>query len=299
LRELLRWQLSGERQRWPKWVEVMQSKPEQRVTGDALRLTFINHATVLVQTGGINLLTDPVWSDRTSPVQFAGPKRAHAPGVALADLPPIDFVLVSHNHYDHLDGGTLAALEADHKPYFITPLGNAACMPKAIDRSRIIELDWDHRWTAPDGNWVEAEPVAHWSARTRSDTNAALWAGFTFQIGARKLFFAGDTGFAEGAPFAAVTAKHGKIDAALLPIGAYAPRWFMADAHMDPDEAIAAHRLLGYPPTLGIHFGTFQLTDEAREEPEARLRSLVTGDSALGGFLTLAPGGAWDVYPVS
>jgi L-ascorbate metabolism protein UlaG (beta-lactamase superfamily) len=278
---------------------VAQSKPDARVMGDALRLTFVNHATVLVQTGGINLLTDPVWSDRTSPVQFAGPKRVHAPGVALEDLPPIDMVLVSHNHYDHLDSGTLTALDAAHKPHFITPLGNAACMPKAIARERIIELDWDQRWTAPDGNWVEAEPVAHWSARTRSDTNEALWAGFTSQIGARKLFFAGDTGFAEGAPFAAVAAKHGRLDAALIPIGAYAPRWFMADAHMDPDEAVAAHRLLGCPPTLGIHFGTFQLTDEAREEPEARLRALVAADSALYRFRSIAPGDAWDVYPAS
>lgn len=263
---------------------------------DSLRLTFIGHASVLVQMGGLNILTDPVWSKRASPVQFAGPKRVHDSGVALADLPPIDIVLVSHNHYDHLDSSTLAELEAAHRPLFITPLGNAACMPKEIARERIVELDWDQRWASPDGHWVEAEPVAHWSARTRSDTNEALWAGFTVGIGSKKLFFAGDTGFAEGAPFAAVATKHGTIDAALIPIGAYAPRWFMADAHMDPDEAVAVHRLLGYPPSLGIHFGTFQLTDEAREEPEARLRVLVDADSALIGFRTLAPGGHWDVW---
>jgi L-ascorbate metabolism protein UlaG (beta-lactamase superfamily) len=138
---------------------VAQSKPDARVMGDALRLTFVNHATVLVQTGGINLLTDPVWSDRTSPVQFAGPKRVHAPGVALEDLPPIDMVLVSHNHYDHLDSGTLTALDAAHKPHFITPLGNAACMPKAIARERIIELDWDQRWTALANCFSQATPV--------------------------------------------------------------------------------------------------------------------------------------------
>ncbi len=296
MRELLRWQLSGQRQRWPAWVETEQAKPDARVTGDALRLTFVGHATVLVQTGGVNLLTDPLWSDRASPLRFVGPKRVHAPGVALDDLPPIDIVLVSHNHYDHLDHDTLAALEMAHHPIFVTPLGNAACMPRTIARHRIVELDWDHRWHGENDVTVEAEAVAHWSARTRSDTNAALWAGFTVQVGTRKIYFAGDTGFAEGMPFSATAAKHGHFDAALLPIGAYAPRWFMADAHMDPDEAVAAHRLLGCPPTLGIHFGTFQLTDEARDEPEARLHALVQGDSALNGFRTLPPGGAWDVY---
>lgn len=280
-------------------METEQAKPDACVEGDALRLTFVGHATVLVQTGGVNLLTDPVWSDRTSPLRFAGPKRVHAPGVAFDDLPSIDIVLVSHNHYDHLDSDTLAALEKAHQPIFITPLGNAACMPKNIARNRIFELDWDHRWHGDNDIMVEAEPVAHWSARIRSDTNAALWAGFTVQIGKRKIYFAGDTGFADGKPFSAAAAKHGDFDAALLPIGAYAPRWFMADAHMDPEEAVAAHRLLGCPPTLGIHFGTFQLTDEAREEPQARLHALVKGDSALKGFRTLPPGDAWDVFPVS
>lgn len=276
-------------------MPVAQSVPARTVDGDALHLTFINHATVLVQTGGINLLTDPVWSERTSPVSFAGPRRVHAPGVALDALPPIHVVLVSHNHYDHLDAATLARLDAAHQPLFVTPLGNAACFPKSVDRARIVELDWDERCDIP-GGWAEAEPVAHWSARTRSDTNQALWSGFTFRIGIRTLYFAGDTGFAEGAPFSDAAAKHGRFDAALLPIGAYAPRWFMADAHMDPDEAVAAHRLIGMPPTLGIHFGTFQLTDEAREEPEARLKGLVAADPTLAGFRTVAPGECWQVY---
>jgi L-ascorbate metabolism protein UlaG (beta-lactamase superfamily) len=288
--------MAGERQRWPSHVSVTPTRPEDQVDEGALRLTFVGHATVLVQMGGLNLLTDPVWSRRTSPVQFAGPKRVHAPGVALTDLPPIDIVLVSHNHYDHLDSATLAALEAGHKPIFVTPLGNAACMPASIDRARIVELDWDQRWTAADGHWVEAEPVAHWSARTRSDTNHALWSGFTVGIGGKMLYFAGDTGFADGQPFAAVAAKHRVIDAALLPIGAYAPRWFMADAHMDPDEAIAAHRLLGCPQTLGIHWGTFQLTDEARDEPVARLDAARAADASLDRFQTLLPGESWDVW---
>lgn len=272
---------------------MAQSRPEVRIAGDAIRLTFIGHATVLVQTGGTNILTDPVWSDRTSPLSFAGPKRVHAPGVAFEHLPPIDLVLVSHNHYDHLDSATIARLAAAHDPLFVTPLGNAACMPRTVDRARIAEVDWDERCAVP-GGWAEAEPVAHWSARTRSDTNAALWSGFTFRIGNRTLYFAGDTGFAEGAPFSAAVAKHGRFDAALLPIGAYAPRWFMADAHMDPDEAVAAHRLLGRPPTLGIHFGTFQLTDEARDEPEARLTGIATTHGL--DFRTLPPGAHWDVF---
>ncbi len=267
----------------------------ERVAGADIALTFIGHASVLVQSAGVNLLTDPLFSERASPVSFAGPRRVHAPGVALDALPPIDVVLVSHNHYDHLDSAALGAIDAAHRPIFVTPPGNAACFPAGIAPERIVELDWDQRWSRDADLWVEAEPVAHWSARGRGDVNHALWSGFTVGLGDKRLYFAGDTGFAGGAPFAAAAAKHGRFDAALLPIGAYAPRWFMADAHMDPDEAVAAHRLLGHPPTLAIHHGTFQLTDEPREEPAERLAKLVTDDPALAGFRLLAPGGTWTI----
>ncbi len=276
-------------------MPVTAAKPDERVTGSGIRLTFAGHASVLIQTGGINVWTDPVWSERASPVRFAGPRRVHPPGIAFANLPPIDVVLVSHNHYDHLDRDTLARLDAAHRPRFVTPVGNAACMPSAIARDRIVELDWDGRWQGSGGVSVEAEPVAHWSARTRRDTNAALWSGFTLGVGERRIFFARDTGFADGAPFRAAIKKHGRFDAALLPIGAYAPRWFMAQAHMDPDEAVEAHRLLGYPPTLGIHWGTFRLTDEPREEPVERLNALVSGDPRPERFRVVPPGECWDV----
>ncbi len=296
LGQLLKWQLSGTRAKWPDWIENAPFlPPPERVAGSAIRLTMIGHVTVLIQTAGINILTDPVWSMRMSPFRFVGPKRVRAPGVALADLPPIDVVLVSHNHYDHLDVATLKQLVTTHNPQIITPLGNDTIIRKAAPAARITAIDWDERVTFGD-LVVEAEPVNHWSARWSSDRNEALWAAFTLHTPEKRLFVNCDSGFAGGWWVERLMAKHVSFDAALSPIGAYAPRWFMADAHMDPDEAVTVHQMMGGPPTLGYHCGTIQLTDEPIEEPAQRLAAAVAREGIdPARFRTLEPGESWEI----
>lgn len=293
---LLKWQLSGTRAKWPRWIEnAPQPPPPERVTGDTIRLTMIGHVSVLIQTAGINILTDPVWTDRASPFQVAGPKRVRAPGIALDALPPIDLVLVSHNHYDHLDTATLAELVRRFDPEIVTPLGNGTIIRKSAASAGITEIDWDERVT--HGPLViEAEPVNHWSARWSNDRNEALWAGMTIHAPNRRIFFNGDSGYAEGWWVERLMAKHGTIDVSLCPIGAYAPRWFMADAHMDPDEAVQVYKAMGGPATLGFHWGVFQLTDEPIDEPRERLVAALAREGIdPARFRTLAPGESWEL----
>ena len=294
LGDMLRWQFSGKRAKWPKLISNdVYPLPPQRVDDASIGLTMIGHVSVLIQCGGLNILTDPVWSDRASPSQSFGPKRVRAPGVALADLPPIDDILVSHNHYDHLDTATLAALVARFDPLIVTPLGNDTIIAAKVPSARIAPIDWDER-IALHGLIIEAEPCNHWSARWTSDRNEALWAAFTLHIGDKRIYVNCDTGFAGGWWAQRLIEKHKSIDLALIPIGAYAPRWFMADAHMDPDEAVRVHQMLGGPPTLGYHCGTFQLTDEAIDEPQARLSAALNREAIDGGrFRTLDPGQGW------
>jgi len=292
---LLKWQLLGTRAKWPRWIEnAPQPPPPERVSGDTIRLTMIGHVSVLIQTAGLNILTDPVWADRASPFQVAGPKRVRAPGVALDALPPIDLVLVSHNHYDHLDTATLAELVRRFDPEIVTPLGNGTIIRKSA-AARIVELDWDEK-VAHGPLVIEAEPVNHWSARWSNDRNEALWAGMTIHAPNRRIFFNGDSGYAEGWWVDRLMAKHGTIDVSLCPIGAYAPRWFMADAHMDPDEAVQVYKGMGGPMTLGFHWGVFQLTDEPIDEPRERLTAALSREGIdPARFRTLSPGESWEL----
>ncbi len=293
---LFKWQLSGGRAQWPRWIENQpHPSPPERVTGDAIRMTMIGHVSVLIQTEGINILTDPVWSDRASPFQVAGPKRVRAPGVALDALPPIDLVLVSHNHYDHLDTATLAELVRRFDPEIVTPLGNGTIIGASAPTARIVEIDWDET-VAHGPLMIEAEPVNHWSARWSNDRNEALWSGMTIHTPNRRIFFNGDSGYAEGWWVDRLMAKHGSFDVSLCPIGAYAPRWFMADAHMDPDEAVLVHKAMGGPATLGFHWGVFQLTDEPIDEPRERLLAALAREGIdPARFRTLAPGEGWEL----
>ncbi len=296
LATLLKWKLAGGAAKWPRWIENSAfPPPPERVHGDAIHLTMIGHVTVLIQTAGMNILTDPVWSKRASPSQFAGPKRVRAPGLALDALPPIDLIVVSHNHYDHLDTATLAELVRRFDPQIVTPLGNDSIIRAKSPTARIKAIDWDER--TPCGDLIiEAEPVNHWSARWTSDRNEALWAGLTIHTPGRRIFFNGDSGFADGWWADRLIKKHKRIDLSLSPIGAYAPRWFMADAHMDPDEAVEVYKRLGAPATLGYHWGTFQLTDEPINEPRELLEAaLVREGIDPGQFRTLEPGESWSL----
>jgi N-acyl-phosphatidylethanolamine-hydrolysing phospholipase D len=242
-------------------------------------VTWVGHATVLAQLGGMNVLTDPVFADRASPVGFLGPRRHQAPGLALAELPHVDLVLASHNHYDHLDDAALRHLstQSGGPPLFVVPLGLKAWLA-ARGITSAIELDWwdSHRMASPKGDvTVMMLPSQHWSGRGLSDRMQTLWGGFAVLAPDCHLFFAGDTGYSRD--FVDIRTRladiqvDGGFDIALLPIGAYEPRWFMADQHVNVTEALKIHLDLGARRSLGVHWGTFQLTDEALDEPPRRL----------------------------
>ena len=268
--QMLQWKLREKAAKWPKAVAAKQVKPDARV--DDLRVTMVGHATLLIQAAGLNVLTDPLWSHRTSPLSFAGPGRVTPPGIAFDDLPPIDAVLLSHNHYDHLDMATLKRLAAKHDPLIVTPLGNETLLRDAIPKVRVATGDWGDRIALPHDAEAVIVPAHHWSARGLGDRRMALWAGFMLKTSAGQVYFAGDTGYGDGEIFRTMRRDHGPTDVALIPIGAYAPRWFMADQHTNPDEAVRIMRDLEASNAVGIHWGSFQLTDEAREEPVALLQ---------------------------
>ena len=276
----LRWQLTADRSPWPDWVDnEVTDVPPARVDGDALRISYVNHATILIQTRGLNILTDPIYSERASPVQFAGPKRVRAPGVAFDDLPRIDAVVISHNHYDHLDLATLERLWDRDAPRILVPLGNDTIIRRAHPVVAAEPMDWGDRISLTDAVSVQLEPVQHWSARTGFDTNRALWGAFIIDTPDGAVYFGGDSGYGEGAAFKATAARHPPIRLALLAIGAYEPRWFMAFSHKNPEEAVRAHCHLGAAYSLGIHWGTFRLSDEAYWRP---LEELVAARARYG-----------------
>jgi L-ascorbate metabolism protein UlaG (beta-lactamase superfamily) len=250
------------RTKWPSEVPVEPQRPPHPGP-DEVVVTFVGHATFLIQSAGTNLLIDPMYSERASPVSFAGPRRARAPGVRFDDLPPISLVLLSHNHYDHCDLGTLTLLEQRSHPPAVTPLGNGRLLRKAGFR-RVEERDWwETANTAPLP--ITVTPAQHFSARGPLDRNRALWGGFLIEAGGLRILHAGDSGY--GPHFREIAARLGPIDLALLPIGAYEPRWFMKDIHMNPAEAVQAHLDLAAGQSIGMHYGTFQLTPEGIDEP--------------------------------
>ena len=270
-RDMMQWQLSGKRANWPSRIaNAPQPPPPRRVEGDDIGLTWIGHSTVLVQAAGLNILTDPFLSQRASPMQWAGPKRVRPPGLGIENFPPIDVVLVSHNHYDHMDLPALRRIARDHRPHVVTPLGNARHIRKAGRHLEIDELDWGGS-IRHGGIGFTLTPTLHWSKRGLFDTNRDLWGAFVIQTGAGMIYFAGDTGYGEGQTFRDVRAEFGPPRVSLLPIGAYEPRWFMRPHHMNPDEAVAAHLELGSRTSLAIHHGTVQLTDEAVDAPARAL----------------------------
>ena len=273
LLDVLRWKfLGGGVVKWPEHPApdaVPPTLPASLEPG-AFAATFVGHSTFLLQfAGGLNVLTDPVWSERASPVAFAGPRRARPPALDLDTLPPIGVVLVSHGHYDHLDLATLRRLDARFSPLFVTGLGNRAFLQKRGLR-RVEELDW---WQALSVPGVSGEleitftPAQHWSARSAGKRNGTLWGGFWLRRPqeARSVYFAADSGL--GRLFERIHERLGVPDTAFLPIGAYEPRWFMREQHMNPEDAVQAFLALGSPRSVAMHFGTFRLTDEGIDQP--------------------------------
>ncbi|MFT9448110.1 MBL fold metallo-hydrolase [Gluconobacter japonicus] len=270
-RNILKWQLSLR----PRWPDALPPQTRHTLTAPApgeCLATFIGHATVLLQFGRqgrepLRIITDPVFSERCSPFRSFGPKRVRPPGIPLEALPPIDMILVSHCHYDHMDLPTLRVLAAKNDAVCISLSGNRRHLEKT-GLPRIVELDW---WegTQAEGARITATPALHGSARTPFDQNMALWGGFMIEAEGKKAFFAGDTAW--GRHFDAIHRHWNTIDLAILPIGAYEPRNFMRRVHMNPEEAVMAFDTLKPDQAIAIHFGTFQLTDEAILEPAARL----------------------------
>lgn len=264
--EFLQWQVTREPSGpWERNLTAIDAPPPPaRVEGGELRITFVNHATVLIQVGGLNVLTDPIWSERASPFQAAGPQRFRAPGIRFQDLPPVDIVLVSHNHFDHMDGNTLGLLANDHDPLFLVPLGNCHYLDRfGVDQCR--ELDWWEAIETETGAKIHSVPARHWCRRNLMDTNRSLWSGFVVQASQHRVYFAGDTGM--GDHFGEIRERLGPPDLAILPIGAYLPRWFMSAQHIDPGEAVKAHRMLEAKQSMAIHFGTFRLADNGQQQP--------------------------------
>ena len=291
--DLLRWRFGGGREPWPAETPVRRSVPDARVAG--LRVTMVGHATVLIQAAGQNFLLDPVWSARASPLAWAGPRRVNAPGVAFDDLPPIDTVLLTHNHYDHLDTATLRRLWDRDRPRIVAPLGNDAVVAGAHPDIQVGTYDWGDRVDLGDGALVWPHPANHWSARGVGDRRMALWCGYVVATPAGVVYVAGDTGYGDGLIFRDVRLRYPPIDVAILPIGAYAPRWFMKDQHVDPAEAVRIMQDCGAVQALGVHWGTFQLTDEARLAPQQALRAELARlglDEAR--FRAMEPGGTWE-----
>ncbi|WP_083219985.1 MBL fold metallo-hydrolase [Hoeflea olei] len=294
--DLLKWQFGGGRTPWPDTAKSAHApaKPAERVEGDALTVTMVGHATLLIQTAGLNILTDPVWSARASPVAFAGPKRVTAPGIAFQDLPPVDLVLLSHNHYDHLDVTTLKRLAQAHDPLMITPLGNDAIVKTEAPAMRVMTADWGEAIRSGPAT-IHFEPCHHWSARGMNDRSMALWAAFVIETPGGKILHIGDTGFDKGRPYANARARHGDFRLAILPVGAYEPRWFMKDQHQNPAEAIEGFLLSGASHALGHHWGTFRLTNEGRDAPREVLEAeLARQGVAPERFLPMEPGQVWN-----
>ena len=272
--KVLKWYATRKRQSWPTCSELPATdKPPRRVEGDGLRVGFVGHVTLLIQTQGLNILIDPVWSERTSPFTWAGPRRVHPPGIRFDDLPPIDVVLISHNHYDHLDLATMAKLWQRDHPLIIVPLGNDRIIRGHIPAARIEARDWGGQVTVAPGLTIHLEPMHHWSARSPWDRNRALWAAFVLATPGGAIYFVGDSGYADGDNFRAAAAKYGAFRLAVLPIGSYEPRWFMADNHMNPEEAVKAWNDLGRPLMLPTHYAMFQLADTGYETPLCDLRA--------------------------
>ena len=291
--ELMRWQWESARQGLPRKPQTatptvpadLKFITANAGAGAAMvpAATWIGHASVLMQMGGLNVLTDPIFSARASPFSWIGPQRAQAPGLALAELPRVDAVLISHNHYDHCDAPSLLALngQAGGPPLFVVPLGLKAWLAE-LGITNVVELDW---WQSHPLGALEIvlTPVQHWSARGLGDRMASLWGGYALFAPDFHLFFSGDTGYS--ADFADIHARFaarqagGGFDLALLPLGAYEPRWFMAQQHVNPEEALRIHLDLGAQRSLGIHWGTFELADEALDEPP---RALARARQAAG-----------------
>ncbi len=297
LLDVLRWKLVGKRAGWPKVVPAgVGVRPAERV--DGLRITAIGHASLLIQIAGCNILLDPVWAARASPFSRFGPRRRNPPAIAFADLPPIDVVLVTHNHYDHMDLSAIEKLWQTHRPVILTPLGNDTLIHARTPHAEVKTGDWWDRLVLPHGITASIVPSYHWSSRSLADRRMALWGGFMLETPLGTIYCAGDTAYRDGKIFQQIRARFAAPTVAILPIGAYAPRWFMETQHADPEEAVRIALDCGAKQVLGVHWGTFELTDEPHREPEERFHAAARAACfEAGHVVALHPGSVWHPRP--
>jgi L-ascorbate metabolism protein UlaG (beta-lactamase superfamily) len=260
---IFRWLIFRKPGAWTRITNKSYEKPVDNMY-NKYRITFVNHSTMLIQVAGINILSDPIWSERCSPVSFAGPQRMRDPGVAFKELPKINLILISHNHYDHLDIPTLRKLVKRDDPLILVGLGIKKFLAKK-NITKVFELDWWQEHNFAKDIAIFGVPAQHFSGRGIGDRNKTLWLGFVIKTKEAQIYFAGDTGF--GPHFSQIYNKFGAIDLALLPIGAFLPIAVMRHMHMQPSEALKAAEILKARHSVGIHFGTFPLADDAQTQP--------------------------------
>lgn len=296
--DFLKWRFTAKSSDWPDKVQNNQfDLPPDRVMGSDLRVSYVGHVTFLIQTDGLNILTDPVWSDRASPVSFAGPERVIDPGIKFENLPPIDLVWISHNHYDHLDLNTIELLWKKHKPRIITSFGNDSIIKEYNSNIKVEAYDWGDQVVINDNIKFHIEPMQHWSARGVLDRNKALWAALNIETKSGNIYFIGDSGYGDGRYFKKAKDKFGKFRLALLPMGAYEPRWFMKYAHMNPEDMVKAHIDLGKPFTVPSHYDVFKLTDEPRGEALVNLEK-AKKDLGVGEMVKTLEVGQYEFVPM-
>lgn len=294
--DFLKWRLTANTTAWPEFRPLEKTPDLSAIKDDGqIKITFINHSSFLIQTKDKNILTDPIWSERASPVSFAGPKRAMPVGIEFDKLPKIDLIIVSHNHYDHFDVKTLKMISDRDKPQIFVPLGDRKYLEdheitnvKELDWNDVINLDQDHQ--------ITFLKCRHWSARGLTDRFKSLWGAYHLQLKNKSLYFSGDTGYAEH--FKEAGEKFPHIDIALIPVGSYEPRWFMKNFHLNPEDAIMAAKDLKAKVNIGMHLETFQLTDEGIDEPRQELNRLLKEKYPDVPFIVLKNGETWkDLKP--
>jgi len=286
---LFKWLANREQGPWRKWTPAPPGPPPPaRISDGGLRVTFVGHSTMLIQMDGLNILTDPIWSMRASPLSWIGPRRHRPPGLRLEDLPPIDIVLQSHDHYDHLDIPTLRRLTARQQLKFVVPLGVRARLTarNISGRADAAELDWWQSIPISSEIKITAVPARHFSGRSLRDRNRTLWSAYVLEGPSGTVYFAGDTGY--GPHFREIRDRFPTIRLALLPIGAFRPEWFMGPVHISPRDAVRAHQEVGAASSIAIHFGTFHLADDGEDEPARELqRALEAANIPSSQFVTL------------
>ncbi|MFL1780975.1 MBL fold metallo-hydrolase [Candidatus Hepatincolaceae symbiont of Richtersius coronifer] len=275
-----------------KSLTFKQVVPTQTPSEDIIKIYYINHSTVLIQTNGLNIISDPIYSKVAGPWNLIGPRRHHKPGIDFKDLPKIDVVLISHNHYDHMDIPTLKNLYYRDNPLFITLAGNDYILKKNISKNiQVKGLLWEEYIILPNNIKINAEAAYHWSRRGLYDRNKALWGSFVIQTPKHNIFFAGDTAFYTGEIFKDLKAKYQTFSLALLPIGAYEPNNFMKYSHINPYESAKIHQIINAQKSVSIHYGTFQLSYETYFQPREDLEKAKKDlQIPAEGFVSIDPG---------